>query len=262
MKIAIIGTGNVATVLGRLMLRSGHAITNVFGRNKEATSKLALQLNAIPVNSAEEINTETEVYLIAVTDRAIKEVSEALPKNAFVVHTSGAVSKDVLKNSSNNYGVIYPLQSLRKEMEVIPIIPLFVDGSSEEVQKTLIDFAKTLSDIVQIADDEQRLKLHLAAVLCSNFINHLYALTEIFCRKQDVDFATLQPLIEETAFRLRNYSPTQVQTGPAVRGDVLTMEKHLQLLDVFPEIKSLYKILSGSIIKWSEKSEVNKDQLP
>lgn len=255
MKIAIIGTGNVATILGKLMLRSGHTITNVVGRNKDARERLALQLSSAPVESAEKINIETELHLIAVTDRAIKEVSETLPKNALTVHTSGAIPKDALKSGSSNYGVIYPLQSLRKEMDTLPIIPLFIDGSTDDVRSMLIGFAKTLSDIVQVANDEQRLKLHLAAVLCSNFTNHLYGLTEIFCRKENVDFSKLQPLIEETAFRLRSYSPMQTQTGPAVRGDILTMKKHLQMLEAFPAITNLYKILSESIIKLRDKGE-------
>lgn len=253
MKIAIIGTGNVATVLGKRMLQSGHAITNVVGRNKEAAEKLALQLNAVAAEAAENINQDTELYVIAVTDKAIKEVAETLPKNVFAVHTSGAVSKDVLKSVSDNHGVLYPLQSLRKEMDTLPIIPLFIDGSSEEVTNTLFDFAKTISDIVQIANDEQRLKLHLAAVLCSNFTNHLYALTEIFCKEENVAFTALQPLIEETALRLKKYSPQQVQTGPAVRGDVSTIEKHLQILNAFPNIKNLYKILSESIVELRDK---------
>ena len=49
--------------------------------------------------------------------------------------------------------------------------------------------------------DDQRLKLHLAAVLCNNFVNHLYALTERYCKMEGLDFQLLLPLIKETAAR-------------------------------------------------------------
>ena len=48
-----------------------------------------------------------------------------------VLHTAGSVSKDVLKNISYNYGVLYPLQSLRKESHEIPEIPFLVDGNND-----------------------------------------------------------------------------------------------------------------------------------
>lgn len=255
MKVTIIGTGNVATVLGKTILKAGHAIHQVFGRNAAAVKELASALRATPITETKKLDSNIDIFFVAVSDKAIAEVCQSLPNNILTVHTSGAVSKDILKNVSKNYGVLYPLQSLRKEMTELPIIPLFVDGSSAEVIELLTIFARSLSSIVQFANDAQRLKLHLAAVLCSNFPNHLYALTEIFCRREAVNFSALQPLVEETALRLRNFSALQMQTGPAVRGDEETMKKHLDLLQSYPVIQNIYTILSESIMQLNDEEK-------
>ena len=54
----------------------------------------------------------------------------------------------------------------------------------------------------QVINDEERLKLHVAAVIVSNFTNHLYAIAEEFCTSEHVDFNLLKPLIMETANRI------------------------------------------------------------
>jgi hypothetical protein len=91
------------------------------------------------------------------------------------------------------------------------------------------------------------LKLHLAAVFCNNFVNHIYVLTEDYCKKETIDFKLLLPLIKETAERLEDISPSQSQTGPAIRNDRPTIEKHLALLQNHPQLQKIYSIFTESI---------------
>jgi predicted dinucleotide-binding enzyme len=46
MHVAIIGSGNVAFTLGRLIKERGHTITQVIGRNKKSVKILAKELDA------------------------------------------------------------------------------------------------------------------------------------------------------------------------------------------------------------------------
>jgi hypothetical protein len=94
-----------------------------------------------------------------------------------------------------------------------------------------------------------RVKLHLAAVMVNNFTNHLYALMETYCREEGLDFHLLLPLIKETASRLDDVSPSKTQTGPAVRNDTTTIEKHLDLLQKYPQLKRMYELFTESIIQ-------------
>jgi hypothetical protein len=84
-------------------------------------------------------------------------------------------------------------------------------------------------------------------VFCNNFVNHLYVLTEQYCKKEGLDFYMLLPLIKETASRLEDVPPSTTQTGPAIRNDKATLEKHMELLESYPYMKKIYSLISESI---------------
>ena len=250
MRTVIIGSGNVATVLGKKFIQSGHDVVEVCGRNHDAVQELAAVLNVPYTTDFSCINPSADLFVMAIADDAIAGVVSLLPLDKkLVVHTAGSVSKEVLKNCSRNYGILYPLQSLRKEIEAIPDIPFLVDGNTPDDLAVISEFASTLSPMVQQAGDEQRLKIHLAAVMVSNFTNHLYALADQYCRQEKMDFKLLLPLISAIAERVRHFEPASVQTGPAVRHDEKTINKHLELLKDYPQLKELYALFTASIEK-------------
>lgn len=249
MDIVIIGSGNVAAVLGRKFIAAGHDIIQVVGRNSTTASELAYEWNTVSTNYQSPISDKADIYLIAVADNAIDEVIEHLKLPGRVVaHTAASVPKEMLKKVTDHYGVFYPLQSLRKEMKVVTDIPIFFDGSDDKTKKILEKLAHSISkEKVVEAGDDARLKLHVAAVVVSNFVNHLYTLAEDYCKKEGLDFKQLLPLIEETASRLKDTSPQQAQTGPAIRHDADTIHKHLELLHNHPQLKNIYVLLTESI---------------
>lgn len=252
MKVVIIGSGNTATVLGRKIKTAGHQILQVFGRSDGAVRELADALKAQAVLNAGDISHSADIYIVALADGALPGLHEWLQLDKkLVVHTAAAVSKDVLKNVSRNYGVLYPLQTLRKEQSHIPEIPFLVDGNTADDLSVIEDFASTLSSQVMHADDDMRLRVHVAAVFANNFTNHLYALAEDFCKKENVDFSLLLPLIDETARRIHMMSPQNSQTGPALRNDDSTIEKHLEILREHPRLKEIYQQLTKSIARSS-----------
>ncbi len=249
MRIVIVGTGNVATVLGRLITAKGHKVVHVAGRTPEHAMALAGELGCSWSGLGEIHSIESDLVLIAISDNAVYDSASTLHTNPVpVVHTAGSVPMEVLKNVSSRYGVFYPLQSLRREMMQIPDIPFLIDGNTPEMTALLSNFANTLSPFVEQAGDDQRLRLHAAAVIVSNFTNHLYALGEEFCMKENVNFNLLKPLILETAQRIMGLSPTQVQTGPAARKDIQTLDKHLRLLNNHPKLRTTYLRLTDSIM--------------
>lgn len=249
MQITIIGSGNVATVLGCIVKKAGHHILQVFDRNIEKAKFLADKLMAEPIDDLKKLNSSADIYLMALSDTAILEASKKIHlQKGILVHTAGSVSKNIFKDSAIDFGVLYPLQSLRKEKTDYQNIPLLVDGNSTYVISAITEFAKTLSDSVQNANDEERLKLHVAAVFVSNFTNYLYALAEDYCHKESVSFSMLRPLIIEVASRLQTNDAAEMQTGPAIRKDLPTIEKHIQLLENYPDMQKLYVFLSNKIM--------------
>lgn len=249
MTISIIGSGNTATVLANLLYQNKHTIREINGRNTSAVRNIAIKVKAKPGFKIRYLNKESDIYIIAVKDDAVAEVAGQLNTgDKIVVHCCGSVGINVLSEASPNYGVLYPLQSLRKELIYIPSIPFLVDGNNSFVKETLSKLATSISTNVINANDETRLKFHLSATIVSNFTNHLFVLAKKYCDKNGLDFSLLLPLIQETANRLSMYSPATMQTGPAIRGDVSTIKKHLSLLDEYPQLKDVYTMLSNSIM--------------
>jgi predicted short-subunit dehydrogenase-like oxidoreductase (DUF2520 family) len=248
MDIVLIGTGNTASVLGRKLKEAGHHIVQVYGRNSMAASLLAYELATESTNYWNVVTKEADIYILAVSDIAIGEIVRELHfPGKIIVHTAASVSKFILEKTSDHYGVFYPLQSLKKEIPLLPDTPIIIDASDSSTLEQLEKLAMSITDQVVVADDDKRKKVHLAAVFCNNFVNHLYALAERYCKKEGIDFRLLLPLILETAGRVEFVSPGISQTGPAIRNDQSTMEEHLKMLESYPEMKKLYALLSQSI---------------
>lgn len=246
MIISIIGTGNVATVLGKKWFAAGVTINEVFGRSFNKAAELATALNAKSTTNLSKLNTDVDAFVIALTDTAISEIEFPFTQK-IVLHTAGSVAKNVLQKFTPNYGVIYPIQSLTKETSLDSTIPFAIDGSNSETKKVAQHLAKKISNNLELLGDEERLKLHAAAVISCNFTNYLYHLAQDYCSKENINFNLLLPLINQTAQRLQTHLPKQVFTGPAIRKDEITMQKHLQLLQNYPKQKEVYKWFSEEI---------------
>jgi predicted short-subunit dehydrogenase-like oxidoreductase (DUF2520 family) len=248
-KVSIIGSGNVAQ---HLIVALQNSIINgaeieliqVFSRQKTALSQL-LDFNKI--NDDWSTLAEADLYIIAVSDDAIVTVSEQIPyKNKLVVHTSGAISLEILA-SNNRKGVFYPLQTFTKNKAVnFKIIPICIESQNASDYQLLQKVAQAISDSVFAINSEQRRALHLAAVFVNNFTNHLYKIGNDICIENNVPFDILKPLIQETAEKIKRLSPNEAQTGPAIRNDIETINAHLTFLSDENQ-KNIYKILTQSI---------------
>jgi predicted short-subunit dehydrogenase-like oxidoreductase (DUF2520 family) len=247
MRVTLIGAGNVATVLGKKIMHSGHTIVQVYNRNIDHAKALADELSAEAVNK---IGDNADVYIVAVADDALQNISSWLtPVNGFIVHTAGSVSINVLKDLSANYGVLWPLQSVRKESANAPVLPVVIDANNPWNKIKLKGFAQSFADTVAEASDDERRKLHLAAVVANNFSNYIFSLTEKYCVDEGIDFKLMIPLLTETVSRMRDRSPAELQTGPAVRNDVSTIEKHKELLGSYPALLEMYAFFTDRIKK-------------
>ena len=206
MRVTLIGSGNIATVLGKKIMQSGHIIVQVVARNADRAKILADQLSAV---ASQELDDNADLYIVAVSDDALQNISSWMkPVSGFVVHTAGSVSIDVLKDISANYGVLWPLQSIRKETADSPVLPLLIDANNPWNKMKLKGFAQSFADSVAEADDEQRRKLHLAAVITNNFSNYIFSLTEKYCEEEGVDFKLMIPLLAETVSRMQRHGRT------------------------------------------------------
>ncbi len=249
--IVIIGSGHVANAMGRKILESGHSVSQVVARNKIKGEALARLLQADFTADLSHTNQHAFMCIVAISDDALPELRRNLTLDRMlVVHTAGAVTISALEKVSKNFGVMYPLQTLREQVADVPDFPLLVDGNTPETCTMVMDFARTLSQTVVKANDEYRRKIHLAAVASGNFANHLFALVQDYCNKEGVDFQLLLPMLREIVNKLDNHHAFNSQTGPALRNDILTLAAHRQMLGLHPELSALYEIMSSSIFHY------------
>lgn len=260
MRITIIGSGNVATHLSAALKNAGHRIGQVYSRNMHSAALLAYHVGAEAIDNLANISPETDLFIIAVKDDAIAEIVPLLSRsNKVIAHTSGAVGLQQMQDATQMAGVFYPLQTFSKTKEVnFWEVPLCIEGATEDITRQLEDLARTISNNVYRVSSAQRKVLHLAAVFACNFTNYLYAVSEDLLTANQMSFDMLRPLIAETSDKVKNHSPADVQTGPAVRNDDQTMEKHLQMLGNEPELQAIYNLLSQGIIKNNNKPNGDK----
>lgn len=248
-KISIIGSGNVATNLAHAFDRAGHDILQVISANSERAKQLANCFGAYYGNSISSVDLNADFIIICVNDESYFNVLEELPKGLkpIICHTSGPVSMDVISDYAPNFGVFYPLQSLRKEKYIDFLdVPIFIEGNSTNVRENLMNLADTISNKISEVSSVEREKYHLAAVFANNFTNLMYTLSHKYLEDESLDFQNLIPIIKETANRLADDKPESWQTGPAKRGDTAIMQKHIDMLED-PRLKEIYKHLSDYI---------------
>ena len=251
MRITLIGSGNVATHLGAAFKNAGHRMVQVYSRNEQNAALLAYHIGAEAIDELDNINTETDIFIISVSDDAIAGIAGQLAQyDKLIAHTSGATDLYTLLAFTDKAGVFYPLQTFSKTKEVdFRAVPVCIEGADESIAQTLTELAQTISNNVYPISSAQRKTLHLAAVFACNFPNYLYGVAQELLSAQSIRFDLLRPLILETAEKVQQQFPADVQTGPAVRKDAKTIDAHLQPLKGEPELEQLYRLLSQGIIK-------------
>jgi len=249
--IVLVGAGNVATHLGLALIASGYNVIQVYSRTEEPARKLADKLSATITTDINNISGDADIYIIAVKDKAIEDITNQINiSDKLIVHTSGSISIDILKNASGNYGVLYPLQTFSKNTEInFKTVPLCIEANTRLNENKLFSLARDISDNVHLITTKQRKSLHIAAVIACNFSNHMYFIAEDILKKENLAFDMLKPLIMETASKIEDNSPGDIQTGPAIREDQKIMDNHLEYLSCSPTYRDLYKMISKSIIE-------------
>jgi predicted short-subunit dehydrogenase-like oxidoreductase (DUF2520 family) len=250
----IIGCGNVAWHIAKKL----HDQKNIelFIYNHKANKNLAAfksEFGASVHPSLKDV-IDADVYFICVSDSAINSVIDKIgymPARSNILITSGSFDLASLKSKLKNVSVFYPLQTFSKTDDIKwKDLTFIIDPLNTVIEEKAKSYAAYFTKSVLQMNYQQRLKLHLAAVLVNNFTNSLYVEADKLVKsiRKDLDYKLLLPLIKQSTKKLKHLSPKESQTGPAKRGDKTVMEKHLALLKSNKNLKELYQLLSHLII--------------
>jgi predicted short-subunit dehydrogenase-like oxidoreductase (DUF2520 family) len=253
--ISFAGAGRVAGALCREMYHAGHNIGLIVSVSEKSGGSLA---DSCEAEWSVDLRYPdlTDIIIVAVPDHMLAGVLQKIDcsSGTLVAHTAGSIGLDVFPEKIKRKGILYPLQTFSVERKVVfRDLPFFLESSDESSMVILENLSRSLGGKIYFADTEHRRLLHLAAIFVCNFTNHMLTAGKEVALRAGFPFEVLHPLIKETFSKALETGPENSQTGPAVRNDRNTIEKHLELLSFSPELYRIYSELTSSIIKYYKK---------
>lgn len=247
LKTTIIGTGKVAKSLAGILCQK-NMLYEVYGRNLDRALQIIPNNQVIKTTTSLDFSrSKSNAFIICVSDSSIAQVAQEiiLPPQAILIHTSGAIDLDVLTNQKSNCAILYPIQTFtEKAIKTLENIPLLIEANNENTFRRVEKLAKSLSKRVFKTSQQERERLHIAAVFASNFTNRIIHAAQATLNHTNLPFDLLEPLIHQSINNALLQGAQKTLTGPAKRNDQITIDKHVSLLSLDPNIKALYQALT------------------
>lgn len=236
LSLGIIGGGRAAWAFGSTWRRIGWPIAGVHVRSD---GPIATLLDA-PRRTLDEL-AESDLLLIAVSDRAIADVAERIPPTrAIVWHPSGSLP--AMRGGFS----LHPLKALPpvgEESDLRGTLMVF-EGAHRQTAKAIAEAAECRFAEITAA---QKPLYHAAAVFASNYVA---ALLDIANELVGIDGARadLAALAKSAIENWRAHEDRQRFTGPAARGDREVIETHLAHLQTQVDLALIYRVLAERIL--------------
>jgi len=241
-RIGIIGSGKVAQTMLRLARAAGIPIAGIYARNAALAEQLALKYDTQTVAGISALHAD--LILLCVSDDALPEIIAQLKPQQIAAYTAGSPSIKLFAHQQ--LGVCYPYQSISKGRDLLASdIPFMIEGKNDLVLQSISAFLQQLGAQFQICGSAQRAQYHLAGVFVNNFGNLLLLEASKILGAAKLDMTPIYPLLNETIAKAILLGPEQAQTGPALRHDQNTIDRHRAQLQ--PEQLVVYDCLTKRI---------------
>lgn len=273
--VGIVGTGALARALGHALRDADVAIAAVasadLARATAAAASIGPTVKAVGLAALPALARHV---VVATADSRIAGVVGALAdagmRSGVALHTSGALGLRVLAPLSGagvSCGVFHPLQTFtdnaRAPLDLFRDITVGVAGDSQALAWAR-DLAARLGARTVTIDAEHFAAYHAGAVLASNAVAALLdSAVTMFGRAgvaPDAALAALGPLTRTAVDNALRLGPRAALTGPAVRGDVLTVRHHLAETSAFPHVDTLYRAASRCLVELASARGLGPDQ--
>ena len=256
--ISFLGAGRVADILSKRFFVKGFNIVGFVSTEEINGKKVASAVNST-WSSSLKFDDSVDLIIVAVSDKSLQKVLSEIScsPNSMIVHTAGSFGLEVFENIPvSRTGVLYPLQTFSREREIcFEKLPFLIEASDEEGYLIVEEIVRELGSFSYRIDLESRRLYHLAAVFACNFTNYMLTSAKGIVSMKDLPFDILKPLVEETVNKAFELGPEKSQTGPGIRKDINTLNKHRDLLSFDPELKQLYDRITESIAKFYNNKE-------
>ena len=257
MDIAVVGAGRVGTAVAIALRTAGHDIVAVSG-GAATGARAARFLPRVPVLGSAEAAGLASVVILALPDDALGTVvgevaaGGGFREGGWAVHVSGAAGLAVLDPAAAAGAhrlAVHPLQTfptVEDAAERLRGAAIAVTGDDPEGEEFGMLLANDIGGVAFRLDDEARPLYHAAAVFASNYLVTVSAIAaDLFAIAGVPDPAgAMGPLQRATLENIARLGPGAALTGPAVRGDVTTIDRNLTaLVSVRPDAVAPYVAL-------------------
>lgn len=269
MKVGFIGAGVMGKTMGILLGGCGYEIVGFSSRSETSALRAAKEVGGRFFSDAAKLAAACEILFITTPDDVIEQICLALAKTdcfhpgQTVIHMSGSHSSAILEPAMRRGAFIlcmHPLQScpkVERALESLPCSVFSLEGSPEAVRigKAMVS---RIGGEYFVLSREDKVLYHAAAAMASNYLVTLmgaaFDLLKTSGLDEDMLFPALLPLVDGTLNNLKEMSPAEALTGPIMRGDVKTVERHIEAIEAkAPEHLNMYKALGRGTLKLAMK---------
>jgi len=260
-RITIIGVGKVGSALAIELSDKGFKITALVDRNISRIKRIKPKCGCeyvMPHLNAEVIG-KSDVLILCLKDddinKYVLELHNINLKGKILLHTSGLLTSEVfnvLNAGKSHTGSFHPAQTFTKQSfankGLLSGIYFGVEGGKYALEFVKEAVKKFKSDYIVIPKNQKPL-YHLSCVVSSNFLIANFYLLKIFSKSLGIKEHKLQKILEplfcNTLKNIHEAGVTDSLTGPVSRGDISTVNSHLNLLHrKFPKYVEYYKVTS------------------
>lgn len=275
--IGFIGIGVLGKALALALAARGYPVVAVQSRTRGSAQWLAEQIPECRVlDSAQELADAVDLVFITTPDSAIPEVAASVTwrPNQGVIHCSGAASASVLDSAAQQNaatGAFHPFQTFAGIEESVDAVSrlsgvTFAISATGWLNLYLTELAVNLGGCAVFISDEDRPLYHASAVLSCGYLVSLLQSAVSIWEAMGVDaqdaMKAIYPLARTTLDNLANNGAESSVTGPVVRGDVVTIQSHLELLTKkAPESLPVYLALTRASFPLAAGRGVNQTKL-
>lgn len=258
-KIGFIGPGKVGVNLGRYFTHKGLDLSGFYGKDIKSASEAANITKSKFYDNIQEIIKESDILFITTSDDIISIIDSKLSKfdlkSKSICHTSGSLKSNVLCNAKHSGALIYSIHPIfafsNKNMNLEGFEKIYFSIEGDILEDSIVlKLFKVLGNNFFIRDKETSSTYHLANVFISNLILSLLEVGINYFKtiglSEEEALKAVKPLINGNIESIYSKGFINSLTGPVLRGDVKTIEKHLSVLK--EKDKKLYSLLSLNLL--------------
>ncbi len=272
-KIGIIGIGRLGSQLAIMFKEAECKISVVIDKDTYKAIKCMNECNALVSSDCiSDIGNDITMLFICVEDDNISEVAnelasnENLNKDIVIAHTSGLHTSEILhpiSKDSMHLCSFHPCYSFTEEDNVFPEDIYYAIEGDDRGYARLVDMAECLGGIPFRINKEEKAVYHLACSMASNFLVGLMKIVDKLLKEniysQKPEF--LWPLVQGTLDNIKKKGIDKALTGPIIRGDKETIEKHLSILKDFDKsVLDLYVFMGRQLFQMVEEKGLSKEK--